>query len=715
MGTNIKAEFPEIGKDSEICVIRFRCKNRNMAELKIVIDNILSGYNVETNDFIIRYFKNKGEEIRAEEIFRTNLQSTKHFQSNENIEKSDISKFKESKGKRSFLFEVIYTGEVEDDFQEIQDAISFQYLQLCLAYLLAKEEDFVICISNDFSSTKKIYSAIDSGDIYRIAYFLYYFINSQVGGGNYLRDRIFFIGFSKDKGTYCAQLYSVKKKDSYMFGKILPLFPLSKELFSVFSLKSTNSIKKSFWKTALEKIITYNLKKMATEGELINKLLESDSYLEKVLFLHTIRYIIAEDKEYLTEEHIRQIHEICNDFTQGIMQLIENALFYVTEANIGNANFAIRIRNKTKQGEKISEKYLDKEVLNKLKDDKEEFGTLSNTKYWIELYVTDLVYEPQNFQGIVNKFLFNMKNRDSENINYYNKLIDNLSLKNFFENAGEVNLSEYYKRQENIVHHYGLPILNNLIKACNGFLYVRSGEGEKNTYSNNYYLNKSQLYRFTDFPWHNGTAYIIYLPIKLEKKIDYTDSLISINNDTIYKENKRINKINIEYNWSLSIEGNTLAEMKEKLIKQLKNNIRESVLNYVCKKNINVNMLVIDCQEWFSRIATDIKFTFDPYEILAKAIFLYLVEGDINYIALINVINEYDVIKVFRQFALFYDRQGENEKMKDKSIFIIDKNAEADIILKGNISEIKNNMQLSQIYGGIAENFMKVIKYLGTK
>ena len=59
---------------------------------------------------------------------------------------------------------------------------------------------------------------------------------------------------------------------------------------------------------------------------------------------------------------------------------------------------------------------------------------------------------------------------------------------------------------------------------------------------------------------------------------------------------------------------------------------------------------------------------------------------------------------------LFY-RKGSNGMMKNKSIFIIDKNAEIDIILSGNIEQIGQNMHMSQLTGGLDDRAMDIIRY----
>ena len=102
-------------------------------------------------------------------------------------------------------------------------------------------------------------------------------------------------------------------------------------------------------------------------------------------------------------------------------------------------------------------------------------------------------------------------------------------------------------------------------------------------------------------------------------------------------------------------------------------------------------------------------------EILAKTIFLCFAKTNLKNVALINLSNQLEVIKLFRQFAMFYDRFGNNSIMKDKSIFITDDNAIIDILLCGSISSIKHCLYNNQISGGLNEEVMKIIKYLSKR
>lgn len=90
-----------------------------------------------------------------------------------------------------------------------------------------------------------------------------------------------------------------------------------------------------------------------------------------------------------------------------------------------------------------------------------------------------------------------------------------------------------------------------------------------------------------------------------------------------------------------------------------------------------------------------------------------MTQKNIDNVAIINVKCRQEVVKLFRQFALFYNRRGENIHMRDKSVFIVDTKAEMDLLLRGTIADIKKDMYNSQICGGIDEITMRIIEHLG--
>ena len=125
------------------------------------------------------------------------------------------------------------------------------------------------------------------------------------------------------------------------------------------------------------------------------------------------------------------------------------------------------------------------------------------------------------------------------------------------------------------------------------------------------------------------------------------------------------------------------------------------------------NIGEIDCEALVDGLCLD---RLEAYEVLVKAIFLYLADpkSTVNHLALINIARPYDVIKLFRLFALFFDRVGNNKLLpQEKSLILVDCEGKIDILFYGNkLSNIRKNISVSCLYGGITDTALKIIAHL---
>ena len=419
----------------------------------------------------------------------------------------------------------------------------------------------------------------------------------------------------------------------------------------------------------------------------------SDNYLECLIF-HAMRLYLQEQNVVITSEEMYTLHEQCVDCAQGIHQLIENAFFHAgVKEKKGCASFVIRIR----KAEDTKYSLNDKKV-----------------KFFLELYVTDLLFNNKDFRGLVGKFVDNartrfmgLKDEDKEKwieygINPAEWNEETIKIENMFTGGKPEDLyNKYIKLPDIIAFHYGLQIFNNVVMSNEGYLACCS----KNYYENLTGLYKSEVEdnqtKEKMEKW-SGTSYAVYIPMRKEKSISYEDTIADNDWSEDIEEaqynyelyNKNIYSILNEYKNEVSIS----PELKDMYVKKINQELNSDV-------NSNNNLIhVIDCSEICRSC----------YEILAKSLFVILSTNEkVNNIALVNVKNKNEVIKVFRQFALFYDREGKNDLMKNKNIYIVDCEAEMDIAFGGRIDEIINNMQMQLIWGGIGENVKNIIYKLG--
>ncbi len=411
----------------------------------------------------------------------------------------------------------------------------------------------------------------------------------------------------------------------------------------------SNKFKREVDEEFKEKIITYTRR---------------DNYLNTILFLYTCYAMMNEEnytsknKKYeikvnvLNDAKLTYIHEICTDFSQGILQLLENIIIHVIEENNNNGCGTLSLR-------------LYREI---------------NKQYKMYIYINDLQFV--SFNNLVKKFIDN-------NPRFSNT--GNLNLSHFYDGSNN-ELEDYLNNTDQIAMHYGLQIFNCVVNEHHGRLYVSTGE---KVYDNQNNTATSMGYC--------GTAYEIEFNIDSMKQqpINYSDLAFPINDIYIngFKETKSY--IFVEYindNIKLQINNHINSiisgQNKEEKIYMLKNELLKNCNNSAC--------LIIDLLK-----ITDIRI----YEIIAKSLFLYLNHSNtVNNIAIVNLYSKYDVVKLFRQFALFFNRKGKSPFEECKKIFIIDKDGKLDVLIYG--KELKDISKLSlyeRIYGGIDSQMEKII------
>ena len=434
--------------------------------------------------------------------------------------------------------------------------------------------------------------------------------------------------------------------------------------------------------------------------------ISADTILEKLLFMATLYYYALNEvgekrNACFNEEKISLLHEICTDYAQGIFQLIENAWFHVIKSGSiessgkyhGCGGLTIRIRKKEDIAKLLNEQ--------KTSDNSSNLNCpIMDSRYYIEIYVTDLQYDLQRFRSVVQVFRDNVLRRAKNPSNHAAKRfceggdVNRIQLAHLFGDIEFAPLAEYLNDPANVAFHYGLQILSNVIETGNGYFLVRSGDGEENFFSSN-----NKFYKRQSLDWQNGTAYMIILPLNMEKHIDYQDAL-AVRNDTADQPMNRSLIIPVPI-----IDISTGSSSLEKI--RAVNEVMKK-LSDVIHNNKGSSIFVIDCSNYKKVL---------EYEVLAKGVFLCSADEKEKKptFALVNVKNRHEVIKLFRQFALFYNRKGECNEIMNNAIFIVDNKAEIDVLLKGSISSIIKNMYLNQIYGGMDSRAMEIINHLGNR
>ena len=470
-------------------------------------------------------------------------------------------------------------------------------------------------------------------------------------------------------------------------------------ILNEFSLKHSTSIS--------------NLRAQLLERENITEFLKHDSLLESLLFLSTLCYLVRtkSDKKSKNEKqecsskqlNIIELHETCVDYAQGISQLLENVLYHVINAdhgtNEGTGVFAIRVRTR--------DDFLKHQQNNTGTDKSSHFDNtfIADVKFFMEIYVTDYKYNDEKFKTIVQKFVDNMLEYSADQgIDATTTISENdIELAHVFGEDAKYKpyrdsyMAKYYSQTTTIAHHYGLQILNSVIQTSNGYLFVRSGQGDRNCFS------KGDNYKHQKFGWGNGTSYIIYLPIKEEQaKVDYSDVISALTGNSADGSHPEYKPLNIDaLVTKIATSKIKTAREKVSLIQQ----IVVALKTQVTTSEHNDVYYIVDLKNKTLTISMS--------EILSKAFFILLVDNVFDNLAIVNIQNRHDVIRIFRQFALFYNRSGYNYLMNEKSVYLVDETVKLDILLYGNnLKSIKDNLLQSKIYGGYDEVAMQIVNHL---
>lgn len=569
------------------------------------------------------------------------------------------------------------------------DTLAFSYVSIALNHLVKTgKQDFCFFFSG-MPQTNNHFTCVSNEDYYSVRAFMFF---QTIYGAN---DYFYFLNDNDKKNEpIWKRLYSdpnvsnilnkqLETKDIFNdgFGKILPLIRIDEENYKLLQVPAYSETKdtsllrrryKDLLKNYTSKLSDFLSVEQKTE---LNSCLLADNLFEALFFTSSLYYLFVTYQENMGDLGI--FHEQCMDYVQGLYQLIENTFFHVVSGvrkGFGNLSFRIRENKNTEQ-----------------------------PKYTYEIYITDSPYYDSDCLGIVDTFRDNFK-----------ELADaKIILRDFFEEGTNAELASFLDNNNNIAYHYGLQILNNTILTYNGSLSVRSGKGSDNFYCSQAELANTHI-NSDPWPWHFGTAYRIYIPIDHHlKSINHQDSIAIKNHcasmlpDTskdFCSINQIIDSMPIDISFISSLQKVEYVERKLNILKTIPTG---TSIPCTAEKFDADTIYKIDC----CNLKTETQF-----EIVAKIAFLCLTRyPNLNNIALINLNTKYSVIKLFRQFALFYNRYGQRAQLNSKCVFIVDSEAKLMLYLRGQINDIIADMQNLQIIGGMDETAMSIVGHLGEK
>lgn len=398
-----------------------------------------------------------------------------------------------------------------------------------------------------------------------------------------------------------------------------------------------------------------------------------------VMYLYSIikHYIDEIDIQYFSVE---SLVEKSYDYAHGLLQLIENSIKHVTMKYKNSCAFFSVIMHH-KQGAMI--KYVNSEYYNKL-------------KYYLELSVIDCT-DDLNYFGITEKYSQTLKELDIGPINSLSEIF-------VHPNPPSVSLDKFYSNATNIANHYGLQIFDTILTSNNGLFIVQSGitnKAEIYTNANKIYHNDELVYKNYNkekdlsIEHFNGTNYTIILPIDRNKK-NYISSNISLSNIPLQLD-KSLKSTETYKLDAISRKGGT----KEDAVEEYKKIVLEKI-----KSDTN-RIISLDVQK--------ISESRYKLELLCKAIISIISNEEGNnwkIICLLNIQDEHKLLDALRIIALFFDKTGHCDFVKNKGIYLSSLNNQFDILFTGNnIKSVIENIDRQRLLQSLPEHFYKHILF----
>lgn len=397
------------------------------------------------------------------------------------------------------------------------------------------------------------------------------------------------------------------------------------------------------------------------------------SLLATALFV-TITECLIRNKENV--ENYKALIELCYSYACGLLQLIENAYKHVIDNNNGNGFFCFLLHEKN-------------EELKRFLKDRPSNNEIAKCKYFLEFIVLDCAAKGETL-GIVDKF------NHSLHINGVTESIKDL--KEVFEYPAVRSdaLDEYYRKDaQNVAYHYGLQIFAGVVSANNGFLSLKSGNGQQPyTYTNinsddtNY---KNPFNQVKSINHYAGTTYNIILPVIKPQTKDINYNLF-LGNIPCFKIDKKDFKVFFS---SAHKENADYGEnVKDCLNSLLLGYNQEPIVNIDCKNIILYKELEYICKALLVAISDNSK--------------------PIKALCLTNFDNEFYMLDAVRIISLFYNKIGKCLFMKDKGIFLYNydetSNKEYELYFSGeNIYTVLSNIERQKLLKTIDQVFYRNI------
>lgn len=337
---------------------------------------------------------------------------------------------------------------------------------------------------------------------------------------------------------------------------------------------------------------------------------------------------------------IKELYEAIT-ISEGILQLLDNIIRHAGFNSMGKGIASIHIRSYEE-----NERLLHKKYRKYFEDDKNK----EKSMYYLEILIADLSWTniSRKFNDNNEQFFVEFNDELKEKINqdiYHGKIPPDINLEDFFNPGTEMKefWKSYFSFSNKAVNHYGLQIFDSIISAKNGLFLVESGTQG--------YCNYEEMYEKLENHSVHGTRYTILCPMNGSSTIDTNiyDSMFGYNYKNIGK--KQIKTLGNELNNMGNLEREVYIEEVRKWFKNIEWN--------------NERIICIDAS------------ILDRLEDFIKGMLMYIFEykmkseytEDKLLIAFLKC-KPYQIINIVRMLSIYYDKQGENIKMRGVQVYL---------------------------------------------
>lgn len=428
---------------------------------------------------------------------------------------------------------------------------------------------------------------------------------------------------------------------------------------------------------------------------------------------YDVKNLFSGDKDNeIHREIIMELFE-AKTIAEGLLQIIENAVLHAGGGLLSMIIYGYQYKEGPEIGENSGSggsrtadnndnEYLDRMYAFVSRARQEG---LKRKEFFLEVRISDI-----SSKNMLEKFIENIRkrNKDKSELDNIVKGLEERKGSNIYElffnpDQGDQQLmNEYYQIGDNQIFHFGLQIFDSIIHSKNGSFDI-GGQGF--TYNNclqnsNPNCNQSAERIIKDFP---GTAYRMLIPLKytytktksIFNEIQFFSDILSLKEREKYYEDGKLRIYEIEC--SDINDSNSGFNEKYSRIKSLKSDIEKSIEDKYQKEE---KYIILVDRENCNKI---------PLEVVMKALLGYLISDEEYPPVVIVGLNSYEVLESIRILAMFYNRQGVNNRFAKMQFFIKGKKTGEEFVFAGSdTNKIRDYMKKRVLTSGLAHDYIQV-------